>query len=358
VLQTDRPSGGCHSECGARSMTVPQLAIVVDTEEEFDWTKPVSRASRATASIPAQVRAHEIYDRFGVVPTYVIDHPVATDPVSIDVLGGLRRAGRAEIGAHLHPWVSPPDIEAVTPYNSFHCNLPPAVERAKIVTLTETIEQNFAQRPCIFKAGRYGFGPNTQAVLIELGYTIDTSFVPHVSFAGEDGPNFYNTPDQPFWLDAAHQLFEVPLTSGFFGALAPLGHRLAPLFDSRTAHRLKLPGVLGRSGLIARSRLTPEGVSATEQCRLLRAMVARGREVFVLTYHSPSLGIGHTPYVRTQADLDVFLARITTVLAYFRNVLGGEFTTLTALRERHRPNPASFSRSADAEILLCRSQVQ
>ena len=41
-------------------MTVlrPQLAIVVDTEEEFDWDKPFSRESRGTTSIPAQARAH------------------------------------------------------------------------------------------------------------------------------------------------------------------------------------------------------------------------------------------------------------------------------------------------------------
>ena len=61
----------------------PELLIVVDTEEEFDWTAPFSRESVATRSIPAQARAHEIYDRFGVVPTYVVDYPVATDPQAV-----------------------------------------------------------------------------------------------------------------------------------------------------------------------------------------------------------------------------------------------------------------------------------
>ena len=111
----------------------PQLLIVVDTEEEFDWSAPFSRDSRATTSIPAQARAHEIYDRFGIVPTYVIDHPVATDPAAVAFLKGLRDAGKAEIGAHLHPWVTPPHVEEVTTRNSYHCNLPPALERAKVV---------------------------------------------------------------------------------------------------------------------------------------------------------------------------------------------------------------------------------
>jgi hypothetical protein len=156
--------------------------------------------------------------------------------------------------------------------------------------------------------------------------------VPHVSFASDGGPNFRGTPDQPFWLSQG--LLEVPLTSGFFGAAAAAGPPLAPLFDSERAARLRLPGILARTGLVARSRLTPEGVPAEEQCRLLRALVDRGRRFFTLTYHSPSLEPGHTPYVRTQEDLAVFLSRIEHVLRFFRDDLGGEFTTLTRHRER------------------------
>jgi len=309
-----------------------QLAIVVDTEEEFQWGQPFDRNARATTSIPAQALAHRVYDEFGVVPTYVIDYPVATDPVAIEYLGGLRSSGKAEIGTHLHPWVCPPDDEEVTTHHSYQCNLPPALERAKIATLTETIARNFGHQPRVYKAGRYGFGPNTQQVLIELGYEIDTSYVPHVSFASDGGPRYYNTPDQPFWLNEAAQLLEVPLTSGFIGQLAPMGGRVAPFFDDARARHLHFPGLLAKSGLLARSRLTPEGVSAAEQCSLLSSMAAQGREVFVLTYHSPSLGVGHTPYVQTQAELADFVTRIETVLRFFREELGGQFTTLTALR--------------------------
>jgi hypothetical protein len=313
-------------------MSQPQLAIVVDTEEEFDWTKPFDRSSRATSSIPGQALAHRVYDEFGAVPTYVIDYPVATDPNAIAFLGALKRDGKAEIGAHLHPWVCPPYDEVVTTRHSYQCNLPPALERAKMAALTEAITAAFGDRPKVFKAGRYGFGPNTQQVLIDLQYEIDTSYVPHVSFESDSGPNYYNTPDQPFWLDEGAQLLEVPLTSGFIGGLARLGGHIAPLFDSARGRQFRLPGALAKSGLVARSRLTPEGVSAEEQCALLSSMVAQGRDVFVLTYHSPSLAVGHTPYVRTQADLDAFVARIAAVLRFFRDELGGRFTTLTQLR--------------------------
>lgn len=310
----------------------PLLAVVIDTEEEFDWRLPFARANRATRSIPAQAHAQAIFDELGVVPTYVVDHPVATDPDAVSFLRELRDTGRAEIGTHLHPWVSPPHDEEVSRYNSYACNLPPDLERAKIACLTDAIAAAFGARPTVFKAGRYGFGANTGGVLADLGYHVDCSFVPWTSFAEDGGPDYRGVPDQPFWLDADRRLLEVPMTCGFFGLLNGAGPTLHRALYGRRAERWRLPGLMARTGLLGRSRLSPEGISADEQCRLLRAMTRAGRQVFTLTYHSPSLEAGHTPYVRDDADLAAFLAAIRRVLTYFRDDLGGAFTTLTRYR--------------------------
>ena len=307
----------------------PQLAVVVDTEEEFDWRGPFARSNVATRSIAAQPLAHRLFDRWGVIPTYVVDYPVAVDPAARDLLGGLRAEGRAEIGAHLHPWVCPPFEEELTRYNSYHCNLPPALERAKIEVLTQAVETGFGARPAVFKAGRYGFGRSTARTIGDLGYQVDCSFVPHASFAADGGPSYHGTPDRPFWLDAERRLLEVPMTTGFIGAFAGAGARLPGLFNSARAQRWRVPGLLARTGLVARSALTPEGVSAEEQIRLIKALIRRGHGFFTMTYHSPSLAPGNTPYVRSEAELSGFLDRIETVLRVFAEELGGEFTTLT-----------------------------
>jgi hypothetical protein len=309
-----------------------ELAVVVDTEEEFDWAAPFARENRETLTIPAQAKAHAIFDRFGIVPTYVIDHPVAADPAAAAFLRALAEAGRAEIGAHLHPWVTPPFEEAVTARNSYHGNLPPALERAKIATMTETIAAAFGFRPTVFKGGRYGFGPHTAAALVEHGYEVDCSFVPHTSFAADGGPSFYGRSASPLWLDPGRRLLEIPLTSGFTGPLAAAAERRAGLFDSDAAKRLHVPGILARLRLAERIRLSPEGHSVGEQCRLLATLAERGQTLFTLAYHSPSLSPGHSPYVRTEADLAAFLANLEAVLAFFRDGLGGSFTTLTRYR--------------------------
>lgn len=316
-------------------MTAPQLAIVVDAEEEFDWTQPFSRENQSTTTILAQGSVHQIYDDFGVVPTYVIDYPIVDNAAAVDWLDGMRREGRLEIGTHPHPWVTPPHEETLSSYNSYLCNLPEALQRRKIETLHQAIERAFAMTPTIFKAGRYGFGTATRNIIADLGYTVDCSHVPHTNFGADGGPDFRTVPQQPHWLDDTKQLLEIPVTAGFFGALAGSGKQFSGLFDHGLATRLRIPGMLGRSGLLSRSRLTPEGICATEQCRLLKALVGQGQRTFSLCYHSPSLMPGHTPYVRSEADRDQFLDRIRTVLAYFRDELGGEFTTLTKIRASH-----------------------
>lgn len=313
-------------------MSAPQLAIVVDAEEEFDWSQPFSRDNQSTATILAQGVVHNIYDKFGVVPTYVIDYPIAVDKHAVNFLDGLRREGRAEIGTHPHPWVTPPHEETVSAHNSYLCNLPPELQRKKIETLHHAIEQAFQMTPTIFKAGRYGFGPETRDIIADLGYEVDCSQVPHTSFASDGGPDFRGIQDRPHWLDDDKTLLEIPLTVGFFGGLAKSGRRFGQLYDNPLASKFHVPGILGRTGALSRSRLTPEGIAAEEQCALLKAMVDQGHKIFTLCYHSPSLIPGHTPYVRNDSDLQEFLQSIRNVLTFFRDELGGEFTTIREIR--------------------------
>lgn len=336
---------------------MPELLVVVDTEEEFNWREPFSRSNVSTRSVPSQAAAQAIYDRIGMVPTYVIGYPIATDPVAVAFLRRLKDEGRADIGAHLHPWVTPPHREEVTARNSYQCNLPPALEQAKIGALTEAIAAAFGEAPTIFKAGRHGFGESTARAIAALGYKIDCSLLPRNDLSADGGPNFLDSRDEPYWLSEAPDVLEVPATTGFFGHVPALARIMPGVFDSAPARKLHIPGILGRSALVTRSRLTPEGVSAAEQCKLLKAMVEQGRRTFSLVYHSPSLSPGNTPYVRDEIELARFLETIEQVAIYFRDVIGGRFTTLSGVYARMKnqlepgperaPRPRPSSAPAD-----------
>jgi hypothetical protein len=65
---------------------------------------------------------------------------------------------------------------------------------------------------------------------------------------------------------------------------------------------------------------------------LTDALLARGARTFTLSFHSPSLDVGHTPYVTTQRDLDQFLERIALYCEYFFDTLGGVPATVEEYR--------------------------
>lgn len=311
----------------------PVLLVIIDTEEEFAWDRPFDRASVGTSSIAGQPLMHErVFDRMGIVPTYVIDYPVATTPASVAVLRGLMEAGRCEIGTHLHPWVSPPHDEEVSRFNSYAGNLPRQLEYDKLRLLTEAITASFGRAPVAFKAGRYGLGPHTAESIASLGYRIDASVVPYSAFLDDGGPDFRAFDEHPYRFDtSAGSLLELPVTTGYAGWLRARGTGLFELAQQPWARRAHLGGILARSGALERIRLSPEVASGDEMRRLSTSLHRDGCQVFSLTYHSPSMVPGHTPYVRDAAELERFIATVHDYCAWFRDTLGGQFMSMTQL---------------------------
>ena len=289
----------------------PRFTIFVDVEEEFDWSAPFSREARSTTAILALLPFAERMAGRGVGVTYLADHPVATCPRSAEVLRRMAALPGAEIGTQLHPWVSPPHVEALSPRNSYAGNLPQQLEAAKIDALTDAITRAVGARPRAYRAGRYGIGPNTARLLAERGYRLDTSVRAGFDYRRDGGPDFRRSGTEAVWL--AEGLVELPLTTVHTGTL----RRAAwPLYDLAGGVP-KLRGALARTGLLSRVPLTPEGVSAQEAVAAIGQAVADGLPVLNFAFHSPSLAPGHTPYVRDAADLarlhawwDIVLARL------------------------------------------------
>jgi len=88
--------------------TRPILVVVIHTEEEFDWDLPHDRDATGVRHMAHIDRAQRVFDGFGIVPNYVVDYPIATKADAVAPLKSFADSGRALIGTHLHPWVSPP----------------------------------------------------------------------------------------------------------------------------------------------------------------------------------------------------------------------------------------------------------
>lgn len=323
----------------------PLLLVVIDTEEEFDWRLPHARENTSVGAVARQGLAQDVFSHHGIVPTYVVDYPVASTPAAVAVLKAFADRGECRIGAHLHPWVNPPHREVVNAFNSYPGNLSPDLEREKLAALTVAITEAFGTKPVVYKAGRYGVGPATARILEDLGYLVDVSVVPFTSFGDDGGPDFSGMGFLPTWFGERGDLLEIPLSCGFHGVCRSLGPWLFPWVSGVAGMRVRLPGLLARSGLLERIRLTPEGVDLAANIRLARSLYGQGCRIFSFTYHSPSLVPGMTPYVSSDRELSAFLDTMDRFFAFFRDELGGRpsdpMEVYGLLRQKERPAEAA-----------------
>jgi len=246
---------------------------------------------------------HDLFAAHGVPATYMVDHPIVTCPMSVDILRALLEDGRSAIGTQLHPWVNPPFDEEVVPRNSFVGNLPRELEAAKLAVLTGAIASAFGRRPVMFRAGRYGIGPHSLSLLATDGYRIDTSMRSGYDYGAEGGPDFTAIGNQAFWTGEG-DLAELPLTTVYTGAARSGG---AGLYGA-LGHVPRGRGVAARLRLLSRVALTPEEMPIELALEAIRVAAGEGVRMLLFSYHSPSAAPGYTPYVRDAAELRAFHA--------------------------------------------------
>jgi hypothetical protein len=300
--------------------TVP-LVVSLDTEED-NWNR--SRNGVTVENIKALPRQAKFFERLGVRPTYFTSYHVAIDPCAADVMREVGDGSRGEIGAHLHPWNTPPLSEPFVPRNSMTKNLPADLQLAKIRTLTAAIAEAFGERPTAFRAGRYGIGPDTVAALVACDYHVDSSVSPFVSLEGvDDGPTFVGAPIAPYRLAPGQEvrqptpdgpILEIPLSYGFNRGPFKLLDPLQRLLEAVPFRWLRLAGIAARLRVVQRLSLSPEFSSVAEMLTLSARLLEHGAPHLHISWHTPSLRPGLSPFTTTAADVERLYGKIA---AYF-----------------------------------------
>ena len=304
-------------------LDAPVLLVVIDTEEEFDWSYSHSRAATSVAAMQDIYKVQDIFNARSVVPCYVMDYPIVSQRDGVAPMKEFYQNGQCSVGAHLHPWVNPPHEEEVIPFNSFPGNLPEALEHKKLSILVDQMEEVFACRPTVYKAGRYGIGQNTARTLESLRLTIDLSPTPGFNYAGEGGPDFSRYSNKPFMFGSESSLLSIPCTGGYVGYLGEASRSIYELATRPAFMKMRVPGILSRLGAVERIRLSPEGYTLDEMIALSDFLVNKGCKVLTLSFHSPTVRPGCTPYVKNSKDLAEFLAKISNYIDYFISEYAG-----------------------------------
>ena len=310
----------------------PRVLLTVDTEEEFDWGAPFLRDGYGLSHTDQLARFQSFAEGIGAHPVYLVDWPIVQDTRAVATIRDAVGRGTADIGVQLHPWVNPPFDEKVNARNSYPGNLPPELERAKFLHLHDAIEAAFGTVPLIYRAGRYGLGDNTSAMLKEAGIRIDSSVRALFDYREQHGPDFSRHPAFPYWTGEDRSLLELPVTSVYSGIFRQLGRAI----QRAQRHLPTFFGGMSKMTLLERIALTPEGMTIEEALRGIEVALDDGLPVLVLSFHSPSLAPGHTPYSRTPADVERLYDWFKAVYAHLdrRGVRSAKIADILAGVER------------------------
>ena len=303
--------------------------VGVDTEADDQWTLQ-GRKRLSVENARALPRLQALCDAHGVRPSYLVTHEMATREPSRSILRDLFATGRCEIGAHLHPWSSPPyrEEDLVGRYPS---QLDDSQLQTQLAELTAAIEDSIGVRPVSYRAGRHGFDGRSLGILEKLGYRVDTSVDPLFNETRKGGPSFAGAPVVPYWPDPADvrargtsSVLEIPVSSATRPALPKA---LEKGFTSLPA--IPWRGYLKRLGLRA-VWLRPSYSSSEDAKTLASALVARGVPTLNMLFHSSELVPLGSPYNRTEADVDRFFERLERV---FEHIMKGLMARGVTYRE-------------------------
>lgn len=292
------------------------LLVSVDTEED-NWHPARSGVTVANAAELPRLQRH--LEGLDLRPTYFTTYQVAADPRAGRIIRDLHASGRAEIGAHVHPWNTPPATEEFIPRHTMLSNLPRELQVEKIRTVTAALEACTGTRPLAFRAGRWGFGRTTAGALLECEYRVDSSVTPFKSWAAyDDGPRHEGAPLGIYRLDgrgdtrvpvADGRLVEVPLSWGY-SRRSTLWGRMDRQLDRSALRRLGVLRLAARLHLVAQIELSPESETVDDMLVLSRNLVELGVRHLHVSWHSPSFVPGLSPFARTRADVDGLYAAI------------------------------------------------
>lgn len=299
-----------------------KLIITIDTEEDsWDGYSPTDNTVRNIERVPA---LQEMFDGFGVRPTYLVTYPVATDATAVSILKAVMDRGACEIGAHCHPWNTPPFEEEMIKRNTMLCNLPKGLQFEKLRVLDEAIKRSFGIKPTSFRCGRWGYNGDVAENLQRLGYKVDTSIAAYMDWSAYDGPDFSTIPPKAFRFTTDDicgesrngAMAEVPATVGFLQRRFRMTNRIHRAVRRSPVNRLRIAGVLHRAGLVNKVWLSPEYADAKSMIKLARRMRENGYTFLNMYFHSPNLIAGLTPFVRTKEDEKDFLDRTNDFLKF------------------------------------------
>jgi hypothetical protein len=199
-----------------------KFILTIDTEGDNQWDHGSRLKVENIKYVP---RFQDLCNKYSIKPTYLVTSEVCQDDLARSIFTEYLSANKAEVGAHLHSWTTPPFLDKDgfrfnDTNHAFASEIPEDLLSEKIRHLTNEIESSFGRRPLSFRSGRYGFNENVARTLTDNSYLVDSSITPFTNWSNFKGipgdiggPDFMDNTSFPYnYSFVKGNLIEIPIT--------------------------------------------------------------------------------------------------------------------------------------------------
>jgi len=202
----------------------PVFVITVDTEGDNLWARPRTITTKNAQFLP---RFQRLCESHGFKPTYLVNYEMAIDKEFQAFGHAVLQTNFGEIGTHLHASNSPPLAERKEWREGYVyvTDLPDVLIHEKMSFLTKLLTDIFETKPVSHRGGRWALDGRVVRELIELGYLVDCTVTPGVTWRRNDWtpqgcePSYVGFGIHPYFSDpddirrpGISPLLEVPMT--------------------------------------------------------------------------------------------------------------------------------------------------
>lgn len=307
-----------------------KLVVTIDVEEEGLFSDCYDQHNNRVENVRHLVLLDSLFRQLDIRPTLLVTYPVINHAGNRSLMERLRRDWHAEVGAHLHPWNTPPlrRLPGKEPLPSEH--IPADLLEEKLHRLLSSLRDADVV-PTSFRMGRFNMGPRMFSVLERTDIRVDSSVAPMRLKYG--GPDHLAANVDPYFADPSDptrtgnsRILEAPVT------ILPVLPKLGRFLDGlRTRGRLPASWISWFAMNLGSFPAQPMWTGLNRLKAAARLHQLRGGKVLTIFFHSSELMPGGCPAHPTPRHVERFLGRLMAFLSWLRREIGVESVTLSEL---------------------------
>ena len=283
--------------------------ITVDTEGDNIWEY---KAQRKKLLIPQTKNAlyiskfQQLCEKYQFYTTYFVDYEMAQSTAFMELGREIIKKNSGEIGMHMHAFSTPPFYELSDLRGkglAFAGEYPQNVLYQKMEYMTKMLQDTFQIRISSHRGGRWYLDNRILKILDRLGYWVDCTVTPGVSWKSTKGQtgnshgSDYSTYKSKVYKIKNTNLWELPVTI-----------RNKVILKYKTKNFIQQQKVW----------LRPNGVNLKDMIWLVDNSLGKTQNYLEFMIHSSELMPGANPTFKTNKEIDRLFQQMDDLFFYIK----------------------------------------